>query len=77
MSSPKQQSNPRVMMQKAQKAQRLLNEIVLSIGVRDISHPLWETASAKTTAAASYIDFVVEALEAIRDYNNSVEASKI
>lgn len=77
MSTVKQQSNPRVMMQKAQKAQRLLNEIVLSIGVRDIVHPLWDTVSSRTKLTATQIDFIVEALEDVRAHNAKIEASKI
>lgn len=77
MSTVKQKFNSRVMQQKAEKAQRLLREVVGAVEARGVVHELWETVKTHATAAAQNCDNVLNALESIHEYNRQIEEKRI
>ena len=77
MSTVKQKTNSRVMQQKVEKARRLLGEVAQAVVVRGIAHELWYVVETHAVAAGQNCDNVLNALEAICEYNRKVEEKRI
>ena len=76
MSTVKQQSNLRVMYQKADKAQRLIEEIMHARELRS-DHKLWDDVGRACREALIACDNLKARLEDVAQHNKRLEGQKI
>lgn len=77
MATPKQRSNPYVLMVKLGKVSDILSDVQMLIELRESDHELWRSAAKFVDQALTATATARLELNAVRNYNDAKEQEKI
>lgn len=77
MATPKQRSNPYILMVKLGKVSDILSDVQMLIELRESDHELWRSAATFVEKALAAVSTARLDLNAVRNYNDSKEQEKI